>query len=296
MTEFAIIDIGSNSIRYGEERDSAIPEKEIYTTRLGAGLSRTGRLAEDTAEKSLEVLRSLGNRARAAGLIPCAYATSAVRDAENGREFAERVESECGIEVRILSGEQEARYAFIGALRGSTDADTMLDVGGASMQIVREDLAQSYPAGCVRCGDIARDAFRLPDCDTMWQMQRMVVDGYMDGLIELPHIDIKGLVGVGGTITTLAALKAGLTEFSREAVDAVTLTRRDVSVLINELAAMGEKRRSHPLLKERHDVILYGAYIVHHAMKLLKADSMSVSCSDGMEGFLKVMKSGNTAC
>lgn len=293
MTEFAIIDIGSNSIRYGEERDGRIPAKEIFTTRLGSGLAETGRLAAETMQKSLEVLKALAARAEEAGRIPRAYATSAMRDAENGRGFADEIERECGVKVDILTGEEEARYAFLGAVGESGRYDAMLDIGGASMQVVTAKAGVSFPAGCVRCGDIARSAMRLPNCDAMWQMQRMVVDGYIDGLFAPPEEKITSLVGVGGTITTLAALQAGLTGFDAAAVEAVALSRRDVEMLIRKLAAMGgEKRAAHPLLKERHDVILYGAYILAHAMDRLKVKEMGVSCADGMEGYLNIVKDG----
>ncbi|MBO4562536.1 MAG: chromate transporter [Clostridia bacterium] len=287
MSKYAIIDIGSNSIRYGEEREGRIPDKEVFTTRLGAGLAQTGRLAEESVEKSMEVLKELGSRAKAAGLVPRAYATSAVRDAENGREFAARVERECGYPVEILSGEDEARFAYRGAVRGG---GAMLDIGGASMQVVTEDMGVSFRAGCVRCGDIAREAVGVSDCDTEWRLQQEAVVRYMDEEIKLPPIVIGSLVGVGGTITTLAALKAGLTEFSRETVDSTRLSRGDVRDLIERLAEMGDNRRLHPLLKERHDVILYGAYILLHAMELLNVEDMGVSCSDGLEGYLSELK------
>lgn len=290
MTEFAVIDIGSNSIRYAEERGGALPEKEIYTTRLGSGLAETGLLAKETMSRSLEVIERLASRAGAAGLKPAAYATSAVRDAENGREFAALVEERTGVPVEILEGSEEARLAFSGAVGNGSGYDTLLDIGGASMQVVRTDYAASFPAGCVRCGDVARGALRLPDCDTLWSTQQMVVDGYVDGVMDLPKLEVKALVGIGGTITTLAALEAGLAVFDRSAVETVTLTRSGVRRLISRLAEMGAKRAEHPLLRERHDVILYGAYILHHAMERLKADSMGVSCADGMEGYLRLLK------
>jgi exopolyphosphatase/guanosine-5'-triphosphate,3'-diphosphate pyrophosphatase len=287
--KLAIIDIGSNSIRYAEERAGALPEKEIFTTRLGSGLMSTGRLADATVEKSLDVLISLGERARQAGLDPRAYATSAVRDAANGREFAALIEEKCGIPVEILTGEQEARYAFNGAM-GARGACAMLDIGGASMQVVTRETCVSFRAGCVRCGDIARAAVKAPDCDTLPNFQRYAVERYMEREVRLPEIEMRGLVGVGGTITTLAAIEAGLSVFSREAVERVELTSGGVEKLIERLMKMGDKRRGHPMLKERHDVILYGAYVLSFAMKKLGAERMSISCSDGMEGYLYKLK------
>lgn len=291
MAGFAVIDIGSNSIRYAEEREGRLRGKRVITTRLGSGLSKTGRLAPETMERSLCVLRGLAEEARAKGLAPRAYATSAVRDAENGREFAERVGRECGCPVEILTGGEEARYAFLGASSGGRAFDGMLDIGGASMQIVTEDHAVSFPAGCVRCADIAREAANAPDCDYAWKLQREAVRGYIARLTEgYDPPRIRRLVGVGGTITTLAALETGLEAFDVQAVESRVLTRESVEAMISRLAEMGGGRRLHPLLRERHDVILYGAYILACALELIGAERMGVSCSDGMEGYLSILK------
>ena len=289
MKRFAVIDIGSNSVRYGEDRGEHM-DKLIFTTRLGSGLASTGRLADDTMENSLGVIKRLAEKAREGGFVPRAYATSAVRDAENGAEFKKRVETECGVPVDILTGDQEARYAFRAAVGEKKEYDAMLDIGGASMQVVTAEFSKSFRAGCVRCGDIARKTTGAVSCDEDREAQQKAVAEYMDSAVELPELHIRRLVGVGGTITTLAALHAGLTGFSREAVEQVTLTASDVDSLILRLAEMGEKRREHPLLMERHDVILYGAYILRRAMELLKVNELGVSCTDGMEGYLSVIK------
>ena len=290
MSKLAVIDIGSNSIRYAEESFGALGDKSIFTTRLGSGLNKTGLLRDDTMANSLAVISLLADKARAGGFVPKAYATSAVRDAANGREFAERVFNECGVPVDILTGEEEARYAFLGAAGENGAFDAMLDIGGASMQVVTADFGVSFRAGCVRCGDIARAVTGANDCDTDACAQRAAVEEYMDGEIKLPEMNVGSLVGVGGTITTLAALKAGLKGFSREVVDNVVLSKWDIEALISSLIEMGERRRLHPLLTERHDVILYGAYILRRALDLIGAESLGVSCADGMEGYFRLLK------
>lgn len=300
-TEYAVIDIGSNSIRYAEEREGGISEKEIFTTRLGLGLSRTGLLAESTMAASLCVIDRLARRARSAGLVPMAYATSAVRDAENGREFADEVFEKTGVAVEVLSGRQEAEYAFSAV--SDLGHDAMLDIGGASMQIVTGSYAQSFRAGCVRCSDIAAEQLEklgidvydhpkgLSPCDVEPLLQRRAVEAHMDSCVSLPEdIRPKSLVGVGGTITTLAALKTGLDRFDPAAVNAVILTGSDIEGFISRLIAMGAERRANPLLAARHDVILTGAYILAHALELLHVDRLSVSTRDGMEGYLSILK------
>ncbi|MBO4384465.1 MAG: hypothetical protein J5854_03500 [Clostridia bacterium] len=289
MNKYAVIDIGSNSVRFAEEVNGAFPEREIYTTRLGSGLARTGMLSDEAMAKSVAVMKELARRARADGFVPAGYATSAVRDAANGPAFRERVEAECGFPVEVLSGEEEARLAFLGAAgRGGFDA--MLDIGGASMQIVTADMRVSFRAGCVRCSDIAREAVGAFSPDDRPLEQRRAVEAYLDGIFDLPCFDAGRLVGVGGTITTLAALETGLDRFDPESVESVEITPSSLESRIAALIGMGERRREDPFLRERHDVILYGAYILAYALKRLRAKSISASCADGMEGYLMRLK------
>lgn len=128
----AVIDIGSNSIRYAAGRNG---KKLVITTRLGSGLAQTGRLDEERMEKSISVISALASNARHSGYIPFAYATSAVRDASNKAEFVNRLKQKCGITVDVLSGEREAQYAFEAACNSSDGCSALIDIGGASMQI-----------------------------------------------------------------------------------------------------------------------------------------------------------------
>lgn len=284
-TKYAVIDIGSNSIRYMEELAEGISDKELFTTRLGLGLAQTGRLAEETMKKSLGVIASLSERARSKGLVAVAYATSAMRDAENGQSFAEIIEKECGIHVDILSGEREARYAYLGAV-GNADAG-LLDIGGASMQIVTSAYGRSFPVGCVRGRDIAFERTGTVNCDERPKERRRALVDYIDSIVALPRIIVRDFVGVGGSLTTLAALKKELSEFSVSAVEGTVLTMEGIELIIARLTELGDAgRRELPILSERHDVILYGAYIAVRAMELIGLSEMSISCKDGMEGYL----------
>ena len=105
---YAIIDIGSNSIRFlrPDERN-----KLVVTTRLGEGIAENGMLREANMGRSIKVVRAMAANARHMGFVPAAYATSAVRDAKNQSEFVNRVFEACGVRVDVLSGEREAEYA-----------------------------------------------------------------------------------------------------------------------------------------------------------------------------------------
>ena len=95
--------------------------------------------------------------------------------------------------------------------------------------------------------------------------------------------------GVGGSITTIGALSAGLTEYDSSIVNNAVLTKQSVETMIYDLEAMGERREAHPLLAQRHDVILYGAVILAFLIDLLDINSIVVSDRDGMEGYLMAL-------
>ena len=125
--QIAVIDIGSNSIRYMEAgfcgSRPVFSRKEVFTTRLAAGLSESGKLSERAMQSSLCVLSTLARRAENAGLFCAAYATSAVRDADNRAEFLSAVSATAHIAVQVLSGEQEAQFALLLGKPALTERD-----------------------------------------------------------------------------------------------------------------------------------------------------------------------------
>ena len=283
---YGIIDIGSNSIRFMEEGKV---KKLVITTRLGEGLAETGRLAESSMARSVSVIKALVSDSVHRGLIPYAYATSAVRDAENQKEFLERVRESCGIDIDVLSGEREAEYAFRAAAK---EDGGLIDIGGASFQLVTEGFTRSIRLGCVRGRDIAQTATNAASCDENWDAQRRVITEIVSTRIALPKILIRSWTGVRGTVATLAAFKAGRGEYDIKTVDSVILTRSDVEELIEKLHGLGEARKLEPILNKRHDVIMYGAAILAAVMDTAGIERIAVSSRDGMEGYLDYLKNG----
>ena len=148
----------------------------------------------------------------------------------------------------------------------------------------------SFPMGCVRGRDIAQSKANVRSCDECWQKQQSIIRDEVAGLLRLPRIRIDSWVGVGGTITSLAAVKLRLNTFDIERVDSARLTHADIIDLIDELSGLGERRRLDPMLKARHDVILYGAAILEAVMDAANIPEISVSARDGMEGYLDYLE------
>ncbi len=262
----AIIDIGSNSIRCMQVDEQGVSHgKRLVTTRLATGLDKTGRLSDAAIDASVAAIAAFAKEAQSAGGAVCAYATSAVRDAQNREDFLLRVQDACGVSVDVLSGEAEARYALLGA-----NAQGLVDVGGGSVQIVTEDFAQSWPIGCVRAAELKeRDAIETR-CRTLFRFPRLFAPQW---------------AGAGGTLTTLAALHLGLSAYDAGKVSGTALTVSDIEALIGELTAMGAARAAHPLLYKRHDVIIPGAIVACFIMRGMGIPRLFITDADGMEGY-----------
>lgn len=278
--DFAVIDIGSNSIRYL----GSAPEKCLITTRLAEGLVSTGMLSEAAMERSVAAITSFAEKARAEGLVPAAYATSAVRDARNSAVFLARVEAACGVRIDVLSGEREAQYARLGA----AEEGGIVDIGGGSSQLVTEGFTASYPIGCVR----AKEWGEQSGAQSFETLQEALFSRFR--IYRFPRLFVPHWTGVGGTITTVAALSRGMSVYDRSAVASIVLSQEDVEAQAHALYFMGDAERAqHPLLAERHDVIVEGALILLYIMRGMGIYELHVSDADGMEGYRAYLQSAN---
>ena len=280
----AILDIGSNSVRFafltrGDDGAFFVPggRKDICTTRLGKGLDKTGYLSREAMEATLIACRRFCDRAEAAGSPVFAYATSAVRDAQNRQELLDVLKDVCpDIQVFLLSGEEEGRLAYAGAMGGQ--GGTLLDIGGGSAQAVTPHWAVSFPTGCVRAQDLCPE-------DALPRM-RDVIYTWLNDRVTLPGPASAPFVGVGGTITTLGALLLQQSRYDGSQLSTLRLTPELLNALLVRLSALGDERRSQmPLLVRRHDVILQGGLILCWFMEALHIKSLTPTDRGGMEGF-----------
>ena len=283
----AVIDIGSNSIRcaryaFDGESYSSSPKK-LITTRLGEGLIESGALNERAMRDTLDAAATFAKEADECGIRVFAYATSAVRDASNGGEFVKTLAAATGASVDVLSGEREARYAYDGAVGDAGGG--LIDIGGGSTQITTQSFCTSAPMGCVRARDLTKGAASLSELRTN-------IEDALGRMLKLPKLDEDRWTGVGGTITTLAALSLGMESYDPERIKDAVITPDSLEGLIEQLDRMGEKRRHHPLLVKRHDVIICGAAILAYEIRVIGAKEIHAADSDGMEGyFMHIAKS-----
>ena len=280
----AILDIGSNSVRFallarGDDGAFFVPNgrKEIATTRLGKGLDETGRLSTAAMEATVAACRRFCDKAETANAPVYAYATSAVRDASNRQELLDDLKAACPrLELYLLSGEEEGRLAYQGAMGGQNG--TLLDIGGGSAQVVTPQWSVSFPTGCVRAQDLCPE-------DTLVRM-RDTIYAWLSDRVTLPGPTAAPVFGVGGTITTLGALLLQQERYDGSQLSALRITPELLDALLVRLSNMGDEQRAKmPLLIRRHDVILQGGLILRWFMENLPIKALTPTDRGGMEGF-----------
>ncbi len=287
----AAIDLGTNSTRLlvADADDGRLKEVErlLAITRLGEGVDTSRGLAEPAVARVDAQVGRYIDRARELGAeTVLAIATSAVRDAANGGEFLAGLKRRHGIRTMLLAGEDEARMTFRGvtSARPLSGEAVICDIGGGSTELIAGDpqgvnYAVSLDMGCVRMSERFLRA-DPPTGEEIAALRRQVA--------EMLPTDVPAgeLIGVAGTVTTLATIDLGLDEEIPERVDGHRLGRARVSAELERLAAipLAERRRVRGLMPERAPTIVAGAAILVELMERLGADTLTVSERDILHG------------
>ncbi len=279
MQKFAVIDIGSNSVRLMFVADGKVLYKTLATTRLGEGIADSLRLKPEAIARSAQAVAGFHRRATEEGAKAVyAFATAAVRSAENGGEFLKAVKMLCGLEVQVLSGETEAEIGIAGAL-GLRDG-AVIDVGGASTEIVvrksgRFEYKKSVNVGVVRLKDsCGRDASKLYAASE-------------NAAIQFGIVPASPLYAIGGTATTLASLALGLTEYDGEKITGTVITATQMRGMADRLlqTPVEEIAKMPCMSAGRADVLAGGAALLATLMEKLGFESVTVSDRDNLEGY-----------
>ncbi len=255
----------------------------VEVTGLGRGVDRTGRLAEASIVATLEVFSRFGSLMEEHGVNRRkAIATSASRDAENRDEFFERARVALGVMPTLISGEEEAHYAFEGATSGLADRSKVVvsDIGGGSSEFVSIDSSASVDIGSVRLTErILTDRPASRD-------QLEMAAAHVSALFSDVPRSSEGSIGIAGTWTSLAAIALELSRYESDLVHGFKMGAPDLDRLVQMLARMSaEETASIPALDpERAPVILSGAVIAQEVLRHLDMDEITVSERDTLDG------------
>ncbi len=279
-----VVDIGTNSMRLLITDGVEEVGRWVEVTGLGRGLEESGLLSEDALRSTIEVLERFGRRMDDAGVRRrLAMATSASRDAVNRNVLFERAEAALGVRPTLMSGIQEGRYAFDGALSGLDPVGPVVvsDIGGGSTEFVTADQAVSVDIGTLRLGDRA-----LPDRPARGE-QIAEARAMLDSLFSSVEVgEVRTHVGVAGTWTSLAAIALDLSEYDSDLVHGSVVTIDDIRQLTERLCVLTlDETRAIPSLDPRRaPVILPGALIATAVMRRLGSKETIVSEKDTLDG------------
>ncbi|MET7647386.1 Ppx/GppA phosphatase family protein [Streptomyces sp. NPDC005426] len=307
MTRVAAIDCGTNSIRLlVADADPATGElveldRRMEIVRLGQDVDRTGRLAPEALERTFAACRRYAEVIKELGAEKVRFvATSASRDAENRDDFVGGVLDILGVEPEVITGDQEAEFSFDGATKELAGRDDLakpylvVDIGGGSTEFVVGDdrvrAARSVDIGCVRMTErhLVRDGVvGDPPAPDAVDAIRSDVAAALDLAEEtVPLTSAATLVGLAGTVTTVAAIALGLEEYDSEAIHHSRVSLEQVREITARLLASTHAERAaigamHP---GRVDVIASGALILLAVMERTGAREVVVSEHDILDG------------
>jgi exopolyphosphatase/guanosine-5'-triphosphate,3'-diphosphate pyrophosphatase len=299
MTRVAVVDIGTNSTRLLVADVSPAGQvselvRRSTVTRLGEGVDASGSLSAGAIERVCSTLEEYRGEIDSHDCVAnLAVLTSAVRDAANGPEFAERIRREFSLDARVLAGEEEAQLTFLGAMHdrsSSSEPTVVIDIGGGSTEfIVGHDSVAGFhvslPAGVVRMSErhISSDP---PAPAQLQELARDVRRVFLEGLPPEQRAPVTHGIAVAGTATSAASIAQELDPYDPARVQGYSLELATVELLIARLADMDEARRRsvvglHP---DRAPTIVAGMILLAEALRAFELDCVEVSEHDILFG------------
>jgi exopolyphosphatase/guanosine-5'-triphosphate,3'-diphosphate pyrophosphatase len=286
----AAVDLGTNSTRLlvADVTDGHIGEvvRRLTITRLGAGVDEHSRLLPAAVERLHVCLERYRAEAAALGAeLTLAIATSAVRDAGNGGELLDEIESRYGFTTRLLSGDEEAALTLRGVSSGRElpKGTLLLDIGGGSTELVLSGhgsvaFSASLQLGCVRL----TERYLASDPPTEAELERCA-DAVRS---ELPELEPVCAVGVAGTVTTIAALDLALDTYDPVRIHGHRIAVAAVDRELARLAALpvAERRLVPGLEPDRAPVIVGGAVILREVLQTYDLEAIEASERDILHG------------
>ena len=293
------IDIGTNTLRLLVAETSDSSHQELFSgrtiTRLGQDLHRSGVLAPDAQERSLKALEEFSGIIRAHNTAGTSVVgTSALRNAANAGEFIAEAKRRAGLEIVVISGEEEARLTLSGVRRalspagrahaGLLSSALVIDIGGGSTELIvtrQGGIAslESLPLGAVYLTErfVHHDPLTRDELDSL----RTAVSRELDALHakNIRPASLSLCAGTAGTITTLAAMDQGIAIYDPDRINGYVLRKTALDRMVDLLAAatLEQRKRIAGLEPGREDIILAGAIIAQEIMVRCGSGEMVVS-------------------
>lgn len=298
--KYGAIDMGTNSVRLliAEIDKGKIVNsyKTLETTRIGKKVDKTGEISLESMDRTIEALKKFKLLTKKEGLFSVpVIATSAVRDSRNKQVFMDRVKSEVGMDMEVISGTREAELGFLGVLKGLKDLKQdilVADIGGGSTELILGNnggikYRVSLDIGAVRMTEkfIQNDIVTREEIDAAIKC----IDNVLEWeLTKLKKFSFERLIGIGGTATTLAAVDQAMVAYDQEKIHNYSMNMETVKKTYKKFVRkpLEERKKIPGLQPKRADVIILGTIILIRIMELLGKNTISISEYDNLEGMV----------
>ncbi len=288
--KLATFDVGTNTVLLlVTESDGAGKLKAILErsriTRLGKGVDRTGNLDPENAQRTLETIAEFADAARNAGAEKIiAVATSALRDAGDGADFIRRVKDKAGVELKVIPGLEEAALSALAVKRSlnlSPDLRLLItDIGGGSTELIRTEPGHEVASVSLQIGSV-RLTERIIQHDPPSKDEIENLTATIDEQLEKLGWSFRPdmLVGIAGTVTTIAAVAMEMRDYNPTRVHGHVLQREEVAAVVKRLGevTLAERKQIPGVLEARADVIFAGSLILERIMTAFGIARVTVS-------------------
>lgn len=289
MARFAVIDIGTNSIKFhiGERRDDGtwgVVLDRADLTRLGETLQATGDIGPDAMERNVTAIAEMvAEAAREGASAVAAVGTMALRTARNSKQFIDKVRERCGLAIEVIPGEEEGRLSYLAVKSGiglNQGSMVIFDTGGGSTEFVFGKGTAVLDRFSLNVGALRfTETFGLGDIVTPEHLQEAMHAIAAD----LQRLDVAAppdaLVGMGGTVTNIAGVRHRLAKYDPDIVQGSSIDRWEINrqIELYRSRTVEDRRKIVGLQPKRADVILAGLCIVSTIMEKLHKDTFTVS-------------------
>ncbi len=293
---YGSIDIGTNAVLQlimNETSEGLREVSDLSTiTRLGEGLLEHRRLSGEAMERTIKALEKYRRvlDAHHASVV-CSFGTSALREAENRDEFIEMARERAGFDVKVFSEYEEAYYTYLSVKQDPAipGADLLIvDIGGGSTEVTRGTRERfidyvSLPVGTVKL----TEAFVKHDPPSLEELESLV--RFVQGVLRKGEtVDDRTIVGMAGTMTTLAAMILGLKGFQKDRIHGLSISLSTLDEWVKRLSRMsvGERRALPGMEPGREDLLLQGMILMREIVASSRADRFVVSTYGARYGVL----------
>ena len=288
MDKYAILDIGTNSIKFflfsieNGKLTTIIDTNNI--SRLGEGLLKTGIISDEAMDRNIEALRGFMKSAKEENVKEItAVGTMCLRTANNSDVFLKKAKEELGLTIKVIPGEEEARLSYLAVLStiGNTDKNVVVfDTGGGSTEFIFGKGANLNNRFSLNLGAVhPTEEFLVSDPVTNDELKKMQ-DHMMDFFSEkITEKKADYLIGIGGTVTSMGAVMHKMVKYDPKIIQGSQMSLEEVKrqIELYQNKTIEERKQIPGLQPKRADVILAGAGIINAIMEIFEIDSFTIS-------------------